>query len=1098
MLKISTLLCLALVWAVDCQAQWARSYQGEEHSLHLDLTQVAINWTQEPEATKAIARIGLNPKQMKPQGMPGWSLIRIPTSWQQSAAIDRLVRRLAKSQHIKFATPVFSDPHGGPVFPTRDLIVRCREIDKTQIHLSKLQSFGHVISSQWGGFTGAYLLRSHSSHGGDVLQQALELSRLKEVIYAEPDFCYSAVKANLPNDPDFPAQWAINIKQDVFDPMMPSRRIQLADSDLDLLEAFDLTRGDPAIKIAILDDGVQMDHPDLPIAISGVDTTTDSGVGQPINANDNHGTGIAGIIGALPNNGLGIAGGAPDSQIVAVRCYVTTPTNLITMTSWTVNALKWCETQNVRITNNSVLFSFLTNSVKDKYDSTALNGMLHFAAAGNTAGPTNRYPAKYNSVHGLMGLTELEEKWIHSASGADMAYSGPAAEIQSTDRTGNDGLKPGDYAGLSGTSYATAYASAIASLILSINPALTAPQVHDIMRSTTRDLGVPGFDPNFGAGFLNAYAATFQAALTLVDPSQNLYSQASQQSDSEFGASVAALGDMDGDGILEFAVGAPLFDGIAGNDAGRVKIYSGAKGICIATIEGTRVGEQFGFRVSAIPDIDGDNILDVAISSPKATIGNLIEAGKVSVFSGRNRALLYVVNGYTAFERFGSSLTTLNDLDSDAVGEIVIGAPGAVVSGTDSVGAIYVVSAKTGLTLVTASGSPMLLDSEFGYALTRIPDQDADAIDDILVGAPGSFNNGPNSGKVIVISGQTGLRITERSGTSAGDRTGAALATWVDQNGDGFRELVVASPGFDGPGGIDSGLVTIHSGNVANLPLQGLFFTGENPGDQFGHALVDGLDMDGDSFEDLIVGAPGFDGLSNDIGKIYSFTSDGTSRSRFEITGQSPFQQFGSSIASLLDVDKDGVGEFVIGASGSATNNTPGFSVVICAPNPDNLPFDPSGIMAGTLGLEEKGPYDVLFVNNSAGGLDRSVQIPAFETIRYSVQLPRANTTGGAHFSLFAFTGIPHPKSRARLPRSTGDALWMPCTLSPMNSIGYLLAASNSDLTCPAQFEAMQAPSVVVDSVGFPASTTITVFGLIEERADGFPRVTNAVVLQIQ
>jgi hypothetical protein len=1094
---VLTVILAAFVLGNTLHAQWLHNYDGDERALPLDTSKIAVQWREESQSKIAFEKYGIAINSMRPHAMRGWTTIDVPHSKQTQTAIRKLLAKIAKDPRVKFVTPMFFDPGGDPVFPTQDILVQFDPQFSMKRRAELMGRYGQLTESNWGGTPNTYSIRSKSPNGGVVLEASLELSRIRGINFAEPDFCFTVAKANHPNDPAFAAQWAVNIAQDVVDPTAPQQLLQRADSDLDLLEAFDLTRGESSIKIAVLDDGVQMDHPDLPIGIVGFDSTSDLGGGQPINQFDNHGTGIAGIIVALPNNGRGIAGAAPDAQLVSVRCYITTSNALTTMSSWTVNALKWCEVQNVRITNNSVLFSFLTNSVKNKYDSTAANGMLHFAAAGNTAGPTNQFPAKYNSVHGLMGLTSLEQKWIYSATGADMAYCGPAADIESTDRTGVQGLNASDYAPLSGTSYATAYASAIAGLVLSINPSLTSVQVHDIMRSTTRDLGITGFDSIYAAGFLNAYAAVFQAALTLVDPAKHLFYQAGLQTDDEFGASASALGDLDGDGILEFAVGAPLFDGAAGADVGQVRLFSGSKGILIDTLQGAAPGDQFGTTILPIPDMNGDNILDFAVASPEAKLGTLNSVGRITIYSGATRSPLYSINGNASGDRFGTSMATLSDIDGDSHDEFVVSSPGKKVNGIDGVGSIQVFSGKNGAPLYVTDGSS-LSELDFGFTILRIKDQNSDDVDDILVGCPGAFGNGFDSGRIIAISGKTGMRLSFCDGLNPGDQSGFALATWIDQDNDGFREIIVSSPGFHGPAGPNSGLVSIHAGNIPGFPSLPLYFIGENSGDEFGTSLVDGLDIDGDGFEDLLIGAPGFDGSSTDIGKVYSYTSGGGSRARFELTGRVPFQRFGSAIAPLLNIDDDEAGEFVIGASGSSANSVPGFSVVICAPNPANLPFNNRGIMSGALGSEESGPYDVFFINSSAGGLDRTVSVMTFDEIQYTVQLPVANLTGKAQFSLHAYSGIPHPKWQVSLPSRMGNALWMPCTVSALSPVGYVLADSNPLPTCLPQFFPEHAPALIVDSVGFPTPTTITIFGLIEELPGAMPKVTNAIVLEVR
>jgi hypothetical protein len=131
-----------------------------------------------------------------------------------------------------------------------------------------------------------------------------------------------------------------------------------------------------------------------------------------------------------------------------------------------------------------------------------------------------------------------------------------------------------------------------------------------------------------------------------------------------FGNDVAFLGDVDGDGVGDWAIGAPLNDS-AGVDAGRVVVVSGVAGATIQILRGT-VGEQFGERVAGVGDVDGDGVPDLGVAAPMAGTG---QRGEVRVYRGGAWTQLAAVRGIASGDRYGSELDVVRDVNGDGVGE---------------------------------------------------------------------------------------------------------------------------------------------------------------------------------------------------------------------------------------------------------------------------------------------------------------------------------------------------------------------------------------------------------------------------------------------
>ncbi|MFT7616516.1 MAG: hypothetical protein ACI97A_000138 [Planctomycetota bacterium] len=1081
--KVMTAILLAQFFlsGIVC-AQWESNSFGEKHALDLNPAVIAIEWQQGNEPS-SLLDLGINSEEVQSYALKGWSLVNVPASAKSGDAFLKFVKRLAQHDIIQFATPVFRDSCDGYMFPTQDLLIRFDKSISVEEAKAIVNQQGTILDVNWGGLANAYRVKLKSNDGGNVLKIANSLATIEGVIFSEPDFCFTGEKLNVPNDPRLGEMWGVSQELQL--------GYSLSDIDMDLPEAWDISTGLASVKIAVLDEGVQMNHPDMPFGMDGVDTTTDVGAGQPINAFDNHGTSVAGVITSIQNNGIGVAGVVPDAQLLAVRCYLSTSnSSFITMSSWTVAALDWCEVNGVRVTNNSVVLGAQPAPTTSKYDSTAANGMLHFAAAGNDPTLGTRYPANLSSVNGLIGINFDGTLAFFSATGSDMAYSAPASQILTTDRSGSDGfLDPDDYVYQAGTSFATAFASASATYALSINPSLTASEVHDIMRTTTRDIGAPGFDPIFAAGLLNTYSIGFQAALSLPDPSSHLYMQRGEQVDDHCGAASAALGDLNGDGISEFAVGSPRYDGTAGVDAGRVRVYSGAKGNLLATLNGATAGEQFGSTITALGDINGDAIPDYAIASPTAVGDTQIDAGTIRLYSGTTHTVLLSIDGTQANGKFGSTIVALGDTNGDLVNDYVVTSPFSMVGSTPGVGSLRIFSGLNSTPILVVDGDDIGLDLEFGASMMAVEDQDLDSIEDLIVGVPGATPGGVDSGRFVLISSVTGVRLAEINGTTPNDRFGAAVVTWVDQNVDGKRDYAISAPGFDGPGGIDSGLVVIYESNMLT-PISG--FVGENPGDELGTALASGADMDGDTVEDLIIGAPGYDGPTVDCGKIYTY-STASNTPRYELFGRAAGQRFGTSVSSTGDIDADGLGEMIVGAEGSGVT---GFSVILPARNPELAPPYGDSVMAGTLGSADNGPYDSFLINNSAGGADRIIFANVNEELSYSMLQPQANPNP-AHFGLYGYLGLPHQNLTLTIPYGIGAALWLPCSATPANPVGFLITNSTLLDPCPQLVASTPTPWHFTDTVGIPFPIVVTFYGIIEETPSSL-KVTNAIILVIQ
>ncbi|HEX9794590.1 MAG TPA: integrin alpha [Planctomycetota bacterium] len=318
------------------------------------------------------------------------------------------------------------------------------------------------------------------------------------------------------------------------------------------------------------------------------------------------------------------------------------------------------------------------------------------------------------------------------------------------------------------------------------------------------------------------------------------------------GASLARAGDVDGDGIPD-VLAAAARDNRFGFPSGWAGIWSGATGLPLHAFASSSDHDLFAAAVAGDGDANADGHADVIVGAPDNDVRGP-GSGSVYVYSGVDGSLLHLLHGEQSWQRFGHSLAFVGDVDRDGCDDFAVGSPRYDVGSKRDAGRLQIFSGRTGAQLRVLQGGSG--DVMLGWAVAGGRDADFDGVPDFVVGSSYNSPGKPESpGAVELYSGADGTLRFHLDHTGIADRFGSVLALG-DVNCDGSADVIAGLPGAGNYGagnGLGSGKVQIYSGvDFARLYAQ----TGESQVIFFGEAVAGGGDLDGDGFEDWLVGVP--------------------------------------------------------------------------------------------------------------------------------------------------------------------------------------------------------------------------------------------------
>ena len=401
------------------------------------------------------------------------------------------------------------------------------------------------------------------------------------------------------------------------------------------------------------------------------------------------------------------------------------------------------------------------------------------------------------------------------------------------------------------------------------------------------------------------------------------------------GNSIHVGGDLNGDGLPDILVGAPLADTFGADGSGYVLVFYGALPTPPTepsyVIEPLVSGGQFGSSVAYVGDYDDDGFDDFMIGAPRTDVSTLfgtnLNAGEAQFWRGSDQPtgpeFAGLLQGDAADENLGASVAAAGDVNGDGFDDVIVGAPGAGEDGSGNRrGEAQIHFGEAAISIVGAPDVVLLgqqVDEWFGGSVHTAGDVDQDGFADVVVGAP-LF--GPtralNNGRAHVFLGGLSGPDTTPDWTFVGETGewfGYSVATAGDVNGDRFADVVIGGPKWTFGGAPDFGRARLFLGAPAGLSTTPNWTSsGGTSGAEFGSSVATAGDLNGDGLSDVVVGAPGErNGTPFDGGAVTIF--HGQLRLATPEATWSTFGQDGSllrGVATAGDVNGDGLDELLV------------------------------------------------------------------------------------------------------------------------------------------------------------------------------------------
>lgn len=503
LLRNATIL-LALIMCLAQNFYAQNFYYGPDGKVQLEIStkKILVKFKSNPNAEEQLQILSkqknyLNLESIQNLPAPRVSILELKNT-PNDDAVNVLLESLRGDESIDYASYFLTHPDGTLHGVTDQILLRLKSADQLSLLNQIIYDFQGVTMYTRNQFDELlYEVKVHKNR--NALALANEIQEAGIFDYCEPDFL-RIMKKLTTNDPSVDSQWSLQN-----DGNNTAQYGGISGADMNVFEAWNITTGVASIKVAIIDEGVDLDHPDLVAnLLPGFDATGQGSAGD-VSGDDAHGTACAGIVAAVGNNNLGGAGVAYNCKIIPVRIAYSSGTNWITNNSWITNAINWSwQNGNADVLSNSWGGGGASSSINNAIDGAVNNGRGGlgspvFFAAGNDNGPVF-YPATYEPAIAVIAINMCNQRknpascdgeyWWGSNYGTTADIAAPGVIIFATDISGASGYNSSDYiSNFNGTSSACPNAAGVMALILSNDNSLTAAEARYAMESTADKVG---------------------------------------------------------------------------------------------------------------------------------------------------------------------------------------------------------------------------------------------------------------------------------------------------------------------------------------------------------------------------------------------------------------------------------------------------------------------------------------------------------------------------------------------------------------------------------------------------------------------------------
>jgi hypothetical protein len=396
-----------------------------------------------------------------------------------------------------------------------------------------------------------------------------------------------------------------------------------------------------------------------------------------------------------------------------------------------------------------------------------------------------------------------------------------------------------------------------------------------------------------------------------------------------FGSSVAAAGDINGDGFADVIVGQPYFGNNSNGTANSGKAYVFQGSVIGLSNNNTAFSVsplyngRFGASVASAGDVNGDGYSDIIVGQLTSVAGT--GTGSAYIYHGAAQGVDAIADASRESNQvdaqMGKSVASAGDVNGDGYGDVIVGAPN-YDNGQYKEGAAFLyLGTATGLSATATILESNVANALFGASVSAAGDVNGDGYGDVIIGAYGYTNGEANEGAFFIYHGSaTGINTTPafvRESGQVNAQFGNTVSSAGDINGDGYADVIVGSELYDN-GQTDEGAAFVYYGSASGITLTGGVLLEVNQANaRFGEAVKTAGDVNGDGFGDVVVGAYLFDSGQNDEGAVFVFHGSATginTTAAVILQINQDYAQFGNAVASAGDVNGDGYSDIVVGA----------------------------------------------------------------------------------------------------------------------------------------------------------------------------------------